>query len=571
MTAPAIPVPDRPAGGWQDWIPAIVLVAVLYGAMAGTLASRFETMDDVAMAMWSSGLCLALEPQSHIVFSHEFIGWILKHLHLMWPAIGWYGWLQAVVLCASSVVVCQAFKRIGGWLGVFAFLGYFVLTQVDAFVLIQFTKTAFYATLAGALLLALANTGARLNRPLVAGATLFALVGSLIRPESFVFAVTVCVPPLVVGWWCQRAEVAPPFKRRLMGLGIFLGVPFFLILTTSVVDRLGPWKQFYDYRMYRSQALDFGGRITYDENKHDAFDQIHWSRNDFAMTRQSSYFDPEIFSAENYRHLLEAFPQRWQIDNAWAQSRAFLQSLRAPAYAITLVAGGLILIVGFGRRNAWAMATVLLSVSALLLGILLLLKWPPHRVILPAFGCAYCGLVWHALQAAQTRWRRSLLATGCAAAFVVVGFQRLPAAYTASRLTQRDSAAALQELTELHSDRSQLYFTWSANFPYEQTFHPFNYHRELFEDHLQVGSWALHHPTAEAMLHQFGVTQPYVGLVNNPHLFLIAAPDGVTLYRRFMQEHYGRDVEVLPVKSGAYLRVWRVTERKNRILSPKAP
>ncbi len=557
MTTPE--VPGRPARG--DWVAAVVVVAVLYGLMARFFVPRFETMDDVTMAMWTSGLCMALSPTSHIIFSHEIIGGMLQHLYMLWPSAGWYGWMHAAVLFGSSAVVCHVCLRSGRWLGFLAFLAYFALTQVDAFVLMQFTKTAFYATLAGTFLLALANEGDRTDHPLLVGACALALVGSLIRPESFIFALLIGLPTLAVAWWRQDGTLAMAARCRAGGLVAFLALPLLVIAATAVIDRQGPWERYYNYRLYRSQVLDFGERIVYTDQTRPVFDDIHWTDNHLAMLRQASYFDPEIFSADHFRYLLAAFPKQWQPREAGNQLVTFARALESPPYGLVLFAGGLLLLTALQRRNAWALLVTPLTTALVLAAILLLVKWPPHRVLLPMLGSCYALMGWQSLAAAVSMPRRIWLAAACGAGLLLATGRLLPDTVATNRAFQRDSAAALAELASLSSNRSQLFFTWENNFPYAETFLPFDHHPGIFREHLQVGSWGMFNPTAEAMLQHFGAARPYEDLVNNPHLFLIARASSADIYRRFIRESYHREVELRPVASGHYLLVWSVVEQ----------
>lgn len=388
MTTPEAPRSHGPAGGRADWLWAATLVAVLYGLLAGAFVPHFDTMDDVVMAMWSSGLCMALEPQSHIIFSHEIIGWTLKHLYLTWPAVGWYGWMHFTVLFVSNSVICRTLLRVGGWMGLLGFLSFFGLTQIDAFVNMQFTKTAFYATLAGAALLALANTGSKTDRGLCAGACLLAMLGSLVRAESFVFALAAFLPPLVLIWWQQDNSAATAWRRRGTGVALFVGLPLLVAATASVTDRLGDWARYYNYRIERAQVIDFGERIVYSEKTRPVFDRIHWTENHLGMLREASYFDPQVFSTENYRQVLAAFPKQWRPAESWVQLREFGRSFQDAPYSQILIAGGLILIVGFSRRTVWTMIASCACGAGLIVTILLLFKAPP-----PASLCPFSALL----------------------------------------------------------------------------------------------------------------------------------------------------------------------------------
>lgn len=559
-TMSKLPVADRwiATTGGASWGLAAAVVALLYSALACVFTPRFETMDDVAMAMWASGQCFALEPESHIIFSHQAVGWLLKLLYQAWPGVGWYGWFQVLALFGANVTICQTLRRAGGWRGLLAFLAFFSLTQVDAFETIQFTKTSFYVTVAAILPLAAANRGLALNRRLLAVATSLGLLGALIRPESYAFGIFVCFPAFAWAWWQEDGGFAAFARRRWAGVACFLGVPLAVFVLTSVVDRTGSWREYYQYRDYRAQVRDFGEHILYNEQTRAVFDQIDWKESHLQMVREASYFDHEIFGGNQLRHLAEAFPKpRWP-DQGLAQLGGFVRSLQKPAYAALLLAGALAITAGYRRKSGGPMIVGLLSAACLFAVLVLFFKFPPHRVLLPTLGGAYCLWLWFGLGDSLPPWRRNLFAAACGLAVLGAGIKLLPGAVTANQEFQKDSAAALGEFARLASNRSQLYFTWAADFPYERTFLPFNHHRELYENNLQVGSWAMHYHSAETMLRHFGVQRPYLDLVNHPRLFLIAHPRGVATYRRFMRDAFNREVDVVPVREGTKLQVWRV-------------
>jgi hypothetical protein len=550
----------------RRWYEVTAVTTVFYVIVASLFSSRFETMDDVAMGMWSSGLCLSLEPTGHIIFSHQIFGGVMAALYRILPMVAWYGWIHLAVMFVADVIIGRVLLRVGGvWLGLVAYLAFLLYAQVDGFVHMQFTKTAFYAALAGLLLFGDAIGHTDTKRSAIGFACALGLLASLIRFESFAFACAAVLPVLAILEW-SRVGLRPALRRRGGQFALFLGPPLVLAALTAVIDRGEDWGPYYNYRIARARALDFGDHITYRDSG-PVFSEIGWSENHLTMFRQASFYDTEVFSSKKLNRLLEAFPHKSHLPELFSRVSDYFATLRTPIYGPLIIVALLVVLAGSPFSKLWIAALFWAGSLSVLVMILLELKWPPHRVTQPLLAVALVATLWQVLRECRSRsslrqWTVGTILFVSCALNVSWQWPRLREESTAAR---EQTTLALSELADLQQSglpENTLHFIWANAFPYILVFEPFNHHSQLLRKHLQLGSWEIYIPAADRMRQHFRVDNPYLALVDNPTMVLLGSADACSVLRRFLQESYQCSVSFDPVFSGRQLSVWRVRSVK---------
>jgi hypothetical protein len=134
-----------------------ILIVALFVALSFALVGlpQFETNDDFTMMAIVSGTAFLDRPDEHMLFSHVFLGMLLKQLYLAVPNIPWYGIYQiSVVFISLSIITWLVLGKSKRPITMIAIaFGALLLTGVRPLLLLQFTTTGALAACAGALLL----------------------------------------------------------------------------------------------------------------------------------------------------------------------------------------------------------------------------------------------------------------------------------------------------------------------------------------------------------------------------------------------------------------------------------
>ena len=191
-----------------------LLTAVIVLFVLAIFTPRFETNDDVGMNSVAAGRMIVDRPDEHIVYSNVLVGLALKQLYLAAPNVPWYGGYLFVTAALSLAAVAFAcWKRDTSPAEICLTAVFLCLVGTPFLIVLQFTRVAFLATLAGLVLLAAVVRDSRPARQAF-WAIPFLVAGALIRIDSFLVAPIVLSP--LVAWmvWRSRSQVSARRRRR---------------------------------------------------------------------------------------------------------------------------------------------------------------------------------------------------------------------------------------------------------------------------------------------------------------------------------------------------------------------
>jgi hypothetical protein len=190
-----------------------------------------------------------------------------------------------------------------------------------------------------------------------------------------------------------------------------------------------------------------------------------------------------------------------------------------------------------GGRRVLALVVTAVSAGAVVLGLALFGRAPPH-VVQPAFAF----VLWVALvdfSAPGRPWPSATtgIAGVLAIAGIVLAFQRARADSDAARAGNarlRESIAALVPRPD------RLYVAWSTAFPYRYVL-PLEDTGYLKDLRLFSLGWPQRSPIADRMLRSFGASDVYSALLGRSDVFLIAQPGRLPLLATYGRERRGRE------------------------------
>jgi hypothetical protein len=525
--------PARPAPGLS-----LLVVSALFAGALASFTPAFRSNDDTVMAMIASGTGIATVPDPHLVYIQVDLGRLLAALYRRLPAVPWYGLLQVLAQLAAHAAVLGVLLTDAPWRRALpAYVLFAVAVGLPLLITLQFTTTACVVTSAGLLCLLSSPAppaSAPSGRRAAVGAGL-AVLGSLIRIEAFALTLLVAVPVVILV--LARRDRAGRRTTIVALLAILLGAGALRLRDRAVYSRDPEWASFLELIQALSPLVNFG-RAPYGPDTADLYARLGWSENDAALLFSWHYADPGVFPAERMRDLVAAAAARRPlIDRAVARRQLGIGYDRdpAPLWTMALVLPALLCLQPLGGRRVLALLVTAVSAAAVVLGLALAGRAPPH-VVQPAFAFVLCVALVD-LSAPGRRWPTPAAAVAgvLAIAGVVVACHRAHADSDAARTGNarlRESLAALAP----HPDR--LYVAWSTAFPYRYVL-PLEDTGYLKDLRLFSLGWPQRSPIADRMLRSFGVSDVYTALLVRPDIFLIAQPARLPLLETYGRERCG--------------------------------
>ena len=113
---------------------------------------KYEVSDDFIMASIMSG-AYGDAPNPQMIFVNVIIGYLLLPLYYLFPQISWYFVAEVFLIFVSSTTVTYVlFEKLEKEKALMLSVLLILFFSNDAYILVQFTKTAMFAVMAGAML-----------------------------------------------------------------------------------------------------------------------------------------------------------------------------------------------------------------------------------------------------------------------------------------------------------------------------------------------------------------------------------------------------------------------------------
>jgi hypothetical protein len=498
------------------------------------------------MSLLAAGRVYIDHPDEHLLFINVLIGLPLSRLYALAPNLPWYGLTQIVTMLAAAAGIAYALLRVNPSFRqvvvVFLFFGVGVL---PCFLEMQFTKTAYLASLAGlALFLAPLRGAAPWSRVADAAAVGLLLLGSLVRFESLLMAGAMAAP---VSLAAAAADPLRAARRALpVGLTAAVAVAFFLF-NRGYYSRDPDWKDYYEYYETRTPFTDYQ-RYLYSPETEPAYRAAGWQEVDFEMLMTWFFADRDRYSLDKLRQIAATAPPspRPTIRSGveWA-GRALAEApvLQQLAFAALCVA----LFTGSGWRR-FVLPVLLFGLAFALTVYFRTYYWSPPRVVVPLFSAA---VVCSALRPGPNRpsGRRDSAAGGVPGDVLLVVCAVVLVLRTLTGLADADGdrlqrhREAVRQMRKLNPRPDQLYLLWREQFPLEDLVTPLGDAAAMGRMQCLALGNLLDTPHTERRLRKFGIDDVYRALWERPDVFLVTHKDLQDYLRRYVQLHYRTELE----------------------------
>jgi len=264
---------------------------------------KYEVSDDFIMASILSG-AFGEARNPHMIFANVLLGYLLLPLYGLLPQVSWYFVFQIFLVFASSVAITwMLLEKTDKIKAVMISTILLLFFSVDAYILVQFTKTAMFAVTSGSLLFLWGVFRERGLRTLLTGGVL-CLLGTMLRFEVIYMAGAFIL--LILAYEFVRLYKAGDKKKlgkRFLKIAAFGVGLIALVLLVEEIDHRGydnkKYRYFAEYGSARAGIVDYAeyGYQSYAEQ----LEAVDVSEVDYCMLKAWSFADNEVFTLDKMR------------------------------------------------------------------------------------------------------------------------------------------------------------------------------------------------------------------------------------------------------------------------------
>lgn len=281
---------------------------------------KYEVSDDFVMAGIMSGAYgSGINP--HMIFVNVLYGYILSPFYYIFPQVSWY-FLSQLLICfmSFSLITYMLLENNQRYVAVMLVAALLLCFGNDAYILVQFTKTATLSVLSGGSVFLWAVFDRR-KIGLKVIAAVICLCGTLLRFNSIYLVGMFFVWLIVVEFVKIYREECNRECRRKRMIPIFLSGALLILLAFGMkgIDRIvymsdSEYRNYWEYNEARAKIVDASdyGYEAYREQ----LAQIGISENDYRILRTWNFADNEVFSLETMQKvakILEEYKETVEV------------------------------------------------------------------------------------------------------------------------------------------------------------------------------------------------------------------------------------------------------------------
>lgn len=542
---------------------SVLLNALLLGAMMYVFRPSFETNDDMGLMSMVNGQKGVHD--AHLVYSHYFLGLLLKALYQLKQWVPWYSMIQYCVLfSAFSAITYALFRKMKQKASIWIILILMTWFSYEGYIKIQYTKTAGIVSVAGMLLMLYAVTQERIRwRALIVG-ILIALTGYMYRSTQF-WAEGVLMSGIGV---CLLLEL-PAFEkgqrmRRFLRYAGSFGTLLILVLGLILVERYAyqdeVWQEFTRYNEVRTELYDYGFP-EYSQNE-EVYLALGIDKNTYRMMHQWTHIDPEKFTSNVFEKLAE-LKEPVKIDRTFIEGflEIFpIQFFTIPCFFCFLLIAVYWLLWGEHRRAA--LLTFLYEF--LVVGMLYFYLYYEGRYLLNRVDVG----IWLAVSTVllwtfKTGNEYFTNRMGLALWFTML--VTVQVAWKVNwRINTKNTPVKQQEMRTvvetMYQDQDHLYLIRSGPISYSKAYGvfdsvPFGLAKNTFP----LGGWSAMTPAYQSSLERFGIRNPFRDMIDNESVYLIDTDIEKTV--TYLNTYYDEKARAETVFELGGYKVYRITTK----------
>lgn len=529
---------------------------------------HFEENDDVIIAFIAEGVYGARD--SHLVYANYCLGDLLKCLYQICPDIRWHSMLQYVFLLLGFTAVSYILireKKHGKLLSTL----FLLCTFYEAYVSLQYTKTAAIVSVSGYMILLyglrLIRRGERSREGFIMASLLLLAYGFTLRSSSFYLATAVFLLPITYEIWSVRKETETGHQKKLLiayltcfaALAVVI-VAFWFIDRTAYTSQKD-WNAYTVFNEKRMELLDYRYDLMDYDTHGEELEAAGISENDALLYLTWQFADSGVFNMSLMNQVLEDAAPR-SVDMAMFKRMA--EHLYEEVYGLSaLVLGAIGLIVWLflsrDRKNYILLAYVGIVLAAVLFYYEYSGRWN-HRVVIAVFFATFMLLIQYGTNGGQYAERKPLLLMIGICIFLNMGlFLKDSFAYNDYMRGEAVKAAEFNAYTMENEGELFLIDPFTDQQAYRYDVFK-SYPEGAFENCTYFGGWLARSPIYSDVLERFGyhnVFQALKSAAADERIYLVDDhyPEQKLQY---LEEHYGKSLTLERVETLDGYAVYRL-------------
>jgi hypothetical protein len=270
---------------------------------------KYEVSDDFVMSTIVSG-AYGKGVNPHLIFSNILIGYVLLPFYEFFPRISWYFVMHiAAIFMSSTVVTYILMERLERMKAVMLSSFLILFFSNDMYILVQFTKTAMFAVMAGSLFFLDALFYEKGRKRMIIGGAL-CIVGTWFRYSviymagGFLILILIYEGIRLIHVTTDKRVLWKKIRKIMIGGCVLIGLAYGSNKIDSYIYRSNTDYAFFNnYGVARSRIVDFvdHGYEMYAEE----LQEIGVSENDYYMMKKWCFADNDFFSLERMQQAAE--------------------------------------------------------------------------------------------------------------------------------------------------------------------------------------------------------------------------------------------------------------------------
>ncbi len=406
----------------QDLLFALGINAVLLGVFLCLFTPHYDTNDDWFLSNFVNGAIA--EKSARMVYINVIVGALLKGLYTLTPAVSWYALMQYAILFASFTAITWILLQRCELIPALALsIGFVSIFGIDAYIVVQYTKTTAAATVSGVMLIFYSlskEKGTKGRRMSMTAGIMLALLGGMYRYYEFLAAgAVICwtiIDPLTDAIKCADGGVKCRLRRAFE-----TARPFILLLllfgAVRVIDTAaysGPeWADYIEYNKARTLVMDHG--TPHYSMYEDGYKALSISEDYVSEIRSWNFFDPDKLDTQTMYNIAALRGERRLIGGDTAVTDFFPicvpQLVREWFFAGFVLAAAIWLL--FGRHDLRAIISITLSAVVCLCQFIYFFlsdRWGIYRVNYGIMLALAAGILWYIPGGKPRKWQISTAA-----------------------------------------------------------------------------------------------------------------------------------------------------------------
>ena len=539
----------------------LLLVNLVFAAFCLLFChAHFENNDDFVMMGVVSGLFGSPDP--HMVFINIFLGRFLAFLYSVNRSIPWYVIGQIVTIFLSCFLISYVIldnkpsdKKRYICLGLF-----YVFFAYECYVNIQFTKTGGIAAIAGLALIVRNVTKEKISYPQIVFGFVFSVIGSMIRFNSFMIALSAAGAFYLVYLYFKR-----PKLKRIVIISVILAAAgaFSLglrLYDTYVYEHTDGWDTYREYNLERAKFLD-RPMPAFSENR-DLYDSLDISANDIFLFSHWTFDDPDFCTLE----LMEEVDGEKKSPSISSYPGILVKKI-LPGYLKYSFMIGLILVSLFvfyqEKRNLLLLIPASFAVLFYNIVFITIERYLVRRVDLVIAVSLFVMFCLFLKEREEEEKIKPSFFVFLVAASLALNIGTITTDVTSKDREMTEEKQEYRDLYDrMYEDEEHIYLTQTLSdkaYPIYQLTD--SYPEGYYGNTYWLGEWLTRSPISNEILDEYDISNPFRDAVDNDVVYMVSNDFYMSRLLRYVREHYCPTVEAEVVETTGELIVFRLVSQ----------